>query len=73
MGGFIMKTVMMFGPHSEERALDYALKQPNQWPAKYWPKRETPLVVLRAPDRRFAVCKASTALKLEQQGFKRLG
>jgi hypothetical protein len=66
-----MKQVMMFGPNSLAKAQAYSGKQKrsgNFCSGYYW--RRKSLVVLRAPDRRYAVCTLSTAMVLERQGFR---
>jgi hypothetical protein len=52
------KKVHLFGAYSLERAQQYV----QEHPAKN-------LVLLKAPDRRFAVCLPSTADELKTKGF----
>jgi hypothetical protein len=54
----VTKKVYLFGPRSLDQAQRHAQKHRGQ-----------DLVLLKAPDRRIAVCGATTALELKAKGF----
>jgi hypothetical protein len=54
----VTKKVYLFGPRSLAQAQRHAQKH-----------RGENLVILKAPDRRIAVCRATTALALRAKGF----
>lgn len=52
------KKMYMFGPYSLERARQYIREHHGE-----------NLVLLKTPDRRFAVCKSTTAQELKAKGY----
>jgi len=54
----VARKVYLFGPHSLGKAQQYV-----------WNHRGKTLVILKAPDRRIAVCGPHVALELKAKGF----